>query len=275
MPNRLIRPLAVIVTLTLLALLAQQCARLFWHLATEPPSVSAPTISAQSTPQTPWFSNIIIQSDKRQQVAQTTAAKPTLTSKKTPAPSITQNWRLKGVYAETGDSIAIIQTDAGSHVVEVGDAVADGFIVTKITPTQVLIRGQSDELSLKLANRHLDELANTTYGSQLPPRTPIATTPTANVPVVPFQETDWLTHLFIKPMLENGQPAFEIAANNETGEGLLRGVGLQSGDVILRVDGQAPTHQAWRAVATKLRKAQKIRAKIKRRGTIQTITIKR
>lgn len=270
--TRLQHLLIAVFTLLLLVFLAVQSAGLFWRLWAAPPTISVPTITPKTPNDTPWLANVSFKAEKAQPAAPTTVSRSATAN--SPVMDSAKNWRLKGVYAETGDSIAIIQTNAGSRVLEVGDVVAEGFVVTKITPTQVLIRGTNDELSLQLENRHLAELAETTYGAKLPPRTSIALPKlTTTVPAVPFKETEWLQHLVIKPIRENGQAAFEIAADNSTGEGLLRGVGLQSGDIVLAVDGQAPTPQAWRSLATKLRNSQKIRAKIKRHGTIQTITI--
>lgn len=267
--TRFTRFFSITVTVFLLAVLAHQCARVFWRVTAPAPTIKAPEISVASPSLPAWLSQLNLSSAKA-----TIHGKYPKNALSSTANNISQAWRLKGVYAEAGDSIAIIQTDNASRVVEVGDIVEKGYIVTAITSNQVTLANDSDPVVLNLSSRHLDALAENTFGHQLPPSDPAIAPPlTAKVPGVAFKESAWLQHLLIKPRLENGQPAFEVAADNATGEGLLQGVGLQSGDIILSVDGQAPTPQAWRALATKLRQSQKIRAKIKRRGTIQTITI--
>ncbi len=267
---RMTRLVAVVVTLLLLAVLAYQCAQLLWRVLDNPPVVEVPTIPANakqhSDTATPWLARVTFTAP-----ASTDTAMAAHRSKQPLAAAqvteITQKWLLKGVYAEDGDSIAIIQTETTGYVVEVGDKVESDYLVTAITPEQVTLRGNTQDITLNLLNRHLPQLAeNTVGGGELGPRTPSADeVQPANTPplaTVAFKESDWLKHLLIKPMLDNGQAAFEIGAKNSTGESLLRRVGLQSGDIVLDIDGQLPSPQSWRLLAAKLRQSQKIRASL-------------
>ncbi len=279
---RMTRLFAVVVTLLLLTALAYQCAQLLLRVLNDPPVVEVPAIPAnagqQSDTAAPWLARVTFTAPASTDTAAAAHRSEQPLAASVQPTEITQKWLLKGVYAEDGDSIAIIQTATTGYVVEVGDKVESDYLVTAITPEQVTLRGNTQDITLNLLNRHLPQLAeNTVGGGVLGPRTPSAdeAQPVNTPPLaaVAFKESDWLKHLLIKPMLDNGQAAFEIGAKNSTGESLLRRVGLQSGDIVLDIDGQLPSLQSWRLLAAKLRQSQKIRAKIKRGGTIQTITI--
>lgn len=259
----LLRLLSVVVTLLLLALLAYHGARFFWQAITDTPTVSVPTVTMKEHTETPWLSSLRLHVPKAEPkaVALVPAQKKPIIK---PSDDV-QNWRLKGVYAEDGDSIAIIQTTEGSRIVEVGDIVAGSYIVTNITPTQAVVSGEVGKLTLNLVVRQIDALTENT--------SPVTAKPEQNKQQNTFKTNDWQKYLRIKPLLENGQAAFKVTATNTDGQTLLSSVGLQSGDVILSIDGQTPSPQTWGILAVKLRQSQKIRAKINRNGTIQTITI--
>ncbi|PIE36449.1 MAG: hypothetical protein CSA53_08045, partial [Gammaproteobacteria bacterium] len=249
---RMTRLFAVVVTLLLLAALAYQCAQLLWRVLDDPPVVEVPAIPVnakqQSDAAAPWLARVTFTAPAATDTAAAAQSQKPFTAA-VQSTEITEKWLLKGVYAEDGDSIAIIQTETTGYVVEVGDKVESDYLVTAITPEQVTLRGNTQDITLNLLNRHLPQLAeNTVGGGALGPRTPSADEALpANTPplaAVAFKESDWLKHLFIKPMLDNGQAAFEIGVKNSAGERLLRRVGLQSGDIVLDIDGQLPSPQS-------------------------------
>lgn len=274
--------LSPLITLLLLAVLAFQCARLVWQWLTPTTTVQVAQVTA-SAPKA-WLTSVVFKAQEARQAVNSPLQNPA-----SEVADAVATWRLKGIYAEDNDSVAIIQTadaDKG-HVVEVGEHITKDYTISAITPSQVFIADNSGQVVrvLQLASNHLETLAaNTVGGENLPPRTVQRPSAEENfqsnqysvsgVKPISAPSNALIQHVDFKPLVVDGQTGWQLSAKSTQGFNQLRRLGLRQGDILLMIDGKPPSPEMWRVVMAKWRQSQEIRAKIKRHGRIETITIK-
>lgn len=246
---------------------------------------------AQVTPSPPkaWLSSVVFKPEAKTQTVNNSPMPPLNADV-----AVVAAWQLKGIYAEDGDSVAIIQTTASDRglVVEVGEYITDDYTVREITPAQVSIADNSGQVVhvLQLASNHLETLAaNTEGGEHLLSRMPHRP---LNLPSQPnknsaqsmqdmaqktqsvFSSNALVQHLNFKPQIVDGQTGWQLSASSTQGFNQLRRLGLRQGDILLTIDGKVPSPEMWRVAAVKWRQSQTIRVQIKRHGKIETIALK-
>ncbi|PIE45507.1 MAG: hypothetical protein CSA44_02270 [Gammaproteobacteria bacterium] len=270
---RLLPPL---VSLLLLLGLAYQGARLVWQFFTPETIV---TITEAETPPdddllATWQLSTTLSS-------QTAAGQPAQRQNK----QNRQNWQVKGIYLEDNNqSVAIIQTGKDkSHVVEVGDHIDQEITVVMITAQSVVLDVNGNETELTLQDNTMADISNNTLGFSLA-APPAETTPTATTPAAATAKTavnrasqaiqDFPRFIQLMPLTEKGKTVYQLQTSQPQGIHLLNQLGLQVNDVLLAVDGVPSADINPLQLLENLKKQQKISAKIRRNGTIQTVTIK-
>lgn len=256
--------LNTVILVILLALLAHQTAQLIWGLTATPPKPA--TVALEAGDKTPWFSTLILRPAENQSTEQSNK------SANSAVTSDIDGWVLKGIYAEDQDSVAIIQTGQKSYVLEVGESIENGFVVTAIAPRSITVTGPDGQptKTLTLRDAQLSDLADEVQAAQ----------PNAQGAYRPKPATDkgsvqpaWLTAIRFVPKVIDGQAAVQITATSTEGFSQLRHFGLRQGDILLSIDGMAPSPQMWRVAEAKWRMRQPLVAKIKRFQEIKTITL--
>lgn len=257
------RLLTVVVSLSLLAGLAYQGARLFWHLLTPTVALSVPAVTSSNVSMLPTWR------------LATTTTTPGVGKIKTSASL--SNWQLKGIYLEDGnESVAIIQGAKGdSHVVEVNEHLSENVTVVDIQARLVVLDANGSKVELTLQDNTISDIHENTLGLAARPAAENTADDSAKIPdLQQLTAEDLLQLISLNPVDWQGQGAYTLVANNARGQKLLASLGLLSGDVLLAIN-ETPIQQLNPLeIPQLLKKMQKISAKIYRNGTIATVNIK-
>lgn len=261
------RWLTVVITLLLLWLVAYQSALLLWRFFTPQPVVVTPVLSPQ-TPVEVQFSPLRFSLQTDQQASKTTQPADSSSADRSLPTTILTQWQLVGTYLAPNTALALIKTLQGSYVVEIGQAIENKAVLQHITQDRVVLTVAGKPVELQLADHSLvalkDHMLDYDYATPIRPGYSIT-----NQQSVPKAHLNAFKTLAWKTIVSEGQLAYQILANNATEQALLQSYGLQVSDIILSINGQPLTPALIKLLAFE----KKIKAKIKRNGTIQTIEI--
>lgn len=266
MTPKLRRYASQLVTFGLLSFVAYQSAQLFWHLMTPTAAVVVPTIEQQ--PAKPLLSQLKLQ-------AQTAPSKKS-TSTQPAVPAALANWQLKGTYLEdNNDPIAIIQTPQGSRVAEIGEIIKDNVTLAAIYENHVVLDNQGQPVELYLKRGNLNTISNSSAGAvTVKQNGQVAQSANSNA-LSALSPQLLLQHLSLTAEAYGQRTAYRVTVrdNDAQGAAILKQLGLQSGDLVIALNGLPPTPQSAHELIVSAQKSQKISAKIKRNDKIHTIIL--
>lgn len=149
----------------------------------------------------------------------------------TAAPADASGLALVGVRlaSEPGASTAVIAAEGGQRVVGLGEPVRQGLRLAAVAPGHVVLEGDGREIRLSLPGAR-DELPSAPAPAPLP----------ASNPASDVDPRQLLAEAGLRPRLRGGRlDGFTVIAR---GDGrALASAGLQSGDVLLAVNGESLT----------------------------------
>lgn len=228
----------------LLALLAVQLARLLWLVVPAAPVGKASPANAARVPEL-----ATIDLFNRAEASATPAAD-------------SSGYVLRGVRMDASGGSAIFSDSGGrqqSHAK--GETIAPGIVLRDIGPSFVLLDVAGGLQRLELAPR--DASASDSAGS-LPAALPRAASPGASV-------LDPATLLAQAGLSSDEAGGWTV---NPRGDGAqLQAVGLQAGDVIEQINGQALTPERVSALAEELPGGESVSLTIRRDGQLRTVTL--
>lgn len=242
------------VELGLVLVLAWQAARLVWLFAVPsgpvggwadaaPPAAPAPPLVIASDPFHP-------------------GARPA------PATSSAAGLRLHGVRADGTAGSAILSAGDGAQApFRVGDEVAPGVELAAVGPGHAVLRTRTGAQRLELASPAAPTGARTATRS-LPAAA--AAAPAANAPVDPAA---LLAEAGLRPRTEGGRITGYTVIPRGGGR-LLRESGLQSGDVLVAVDGNPLNPERLAELESELARRDEVRLTVERGGRAQTLTLR-
>lgn len=260
------RWLTVVITSFLLLVIAYQSSSLLWRFFTPEPTITPPVLSFK-TPTATQFASLQFRLRPNQQPNQPTEP-PHQTTKPFPKEEFLAHWQLVGTYLDDHTAFAIIKTPYGSHLVEKGQSLAEGkAVLQQILSNRVILTVAGKQSELFLADHSIqalkDNLLDYSASTTKRPRPIIRKPSFKNTELTLFKALLW------KPLLNGDQLAYQVVANQAAERALLQRYGLLTNDIIISINQQPLTP----ALIDRLAFEKKIKAKVKRNGTIQTIEI--
>ena len=276
--NKLGSKLPRLLSMLLLALCAYTAARLVWLIITPPPELprfsnqqKSPAKNLQQTDYAAQIANAHLFGTPA--VAQTTRPMD--------APVTRLNLKLRGVFAVEDETkgVALIAGSSGPEkMYTVGQKLPGNITLSAVYPDRVILKRNGQFETLKLP-------ATKDTGKGFSPRRGRTTRPTAsNAGSTPkstrlrqirrefLRNPTKLAELVrVAPVMENGQTAgFRLTALKD--DPLFRELGLQSGDVVKRVNGvELDSSTKGLRVLQQLRRAKQVNVTIERNGQLVEI----
>lgn len=250
-----------VVTVTVVALLAVQAARLAWLLLVPPAPVGAPPAPARAAMDATRLERLAID-----------AFHPAQASVHVTADSSGLRLHAARPAADAGSGAAIIAgKDGRQRAFVVGDEVASGVVLAAVASDHVTLAasGARRELRFALPPGGAPAPAPRQASAGLPAaRAPSPTAGTASV-----DPAQLLAQAGLRPVqADDGQPAGYSVIPRGDGA-VLRQAGLQAGDVLLSINGQALTPERYAALPAELAGSRTITFTYARDGTTHTTTL--
>jgi general secretion pathway protein C len=253
--DRLIDPdrLRAAVECSLVVLLAVQLARLAWLALIPPAPIGASAAAPGLPPQRGTYSGI----DAFYPGSGTTVAD-------------TSGLRLfatRSAGSRQGSAI-IADKDGRQRAFAVGDEIVPGTRLTRVAADHVLVESGGLSRRLDFAGTSGPNNSTAAIAGALPTAAPASSEPTS--PVIDPQQL--LAEAGLRPRSEGGRvTGYSVIARGDGAT--LRQAGLQSGDVLLTVNGQALTPERYQELQAELAGAQQITLTYQRGGETRTTTL--
>jgi general secretion pathway protein C len=262
---RFVGPAIVVAEVALVAGLAVLVAKIGW-LVIEPggavsrplPLVQSPRVAAdQSRRALTGDQTLLVTTNPFAPVAETVADLPE-------APETKLNLVLKGVRASAnGTGVAmIVMPNNRLSTFAPGETILDGVVLDRIYGDRVTLRKDGRVEALLMASG-ADRLSVLSSPGDVAPKASAG--PGASDTLISTTATDFLTNLVINPV-HRGQDFIGYEIGNRGDADLLERSGLQSGDIIVAVDGISVGSSSPGELAMKLSSLKKVRLRIDRDG---------
>lgn len=229
---------------SLLILLTVQLARLVWLALPAAPVGVAPLASMGNVPALP-----AIDLFNRVEAVATTATD-------------SSGYALRGVRMDASGGSAIL-SDSNGHQQShgKGETIAPGIRLAEIGPGFVLLEAAGGLQRLDLPKRDAGQPGN---AGNLPSALPGSASPTE-------AKIDPATLLAQAGLSRNEAGGWTVNPRGDGGQ--LRGLGLQAGDVVEQVNGQALTPERVAALAEELPDGESVNLTFRRDGQLRTVTL--
>ncbi|WP_255516471.1 type II secretion system protein N [Luteimonas suaedae] len=258
LPVRGDRPavLRVALEVALVLLLAAQAARLLWIVLTP----LGPVGTASAAPAPPADSPLSLSGD------------PFFPSARSGrAPASAHGYRLFGVRRSgNGGSAILAGSDGAQGAFRVGDEIAEGVVLQAVGSDHAVLRAGGNDQRIAL-----QETATAT--ARTPPASPAAL-PAARASgdgnaATAIDPQQLLAQAGLRPRTEDGRiTGYTLIPRG--GGALLRQAGLESGDVLLAVNGQALTPERMTELEQELARRDRAEITVQRGGETKTITLR-
>lgn len=254
-----IRPRTLLhaVEVALVVILALQAARLIWTFAAPPGPLGRPASASAAGPAADL--SILARFDPFFRLGDGEAPGET-------ASSDVASLQLFGVRVGPGGGSAIIGQPGGAQSsYGLGEEVAPGLRLERVATDHVILSRGGATSRLVFA---------TPAGGILtppppPPAAGAAVSPAAASGLPPLAPADLMKAAAFTPRIQNGQVYGYRVVARDGGE-LLRRAGLQSGDVIIEVDGNAMSEQRFEELAQILAGGSEMQIRFERNGQVMT-----
>lgn len=179
-------------------------------------------------------------------------------------PTTKLNFQLKGVRASAnGTGVAmIVMPNNRLSTFAPGETILDGVVLDRIYGDRVTLRKDGRVEALLMASG-ADRLSVLSSPGDATPK--ISAGAGTSDPLISTTATDFLTNLVINPV-HRGQDFIGYEIGNRGDADLLERSGLQSGDIIVAVDGISVGSSSPDELAMKLSSLKKVRLRIDRDG---------
>lgn len=256
LPARGDRPavLRAALEVALVLLLAAQAARLLWIALTP----LGPIGTASAAPAPPADSPLSLSGD------------PFFPSARSGrAPASAHGYRLFGVRRSgNGGSAILAGSDGAQGAFRVGDEIAEGVVLQAVGSDHAVLRaGGSDQ---RIA---LQETATARTSSASPAALPAARASGDGNAATAIDPQQLLAQAGLRPRTEDGRiTGYTLIPRG--GGALLRQAGLESGDVLLAVNGQELTPERMTELEQELARRDRAEITVQRDGDTKTITLR-
>ena len=262
--RRWVRPVLRVAEVMLVVSLALVMAKLVW-VVVDPGGAVSPNIPLQAAPvQTDILRPVLEVDTLRLTRENPFGSGPVEVAEVPEAPETTLNLRLRGVRASTeeNDGVALITTpDNRTSAYGPGDAILDGVVLNRIYGDRVTLR-KSGQIEALLMESGAGLLSVLTVPGQSAPM------PADNVTAVNgIARVDLMSNLTIDPVHHgNDFVGYRIGTRGDVA--VLTRAGLQPGDVVVGMDGDAMTDVAPADLARKFSDPNPVLLRIDRQGQV-------
>lgn len=177
--------------------------------------------------------------------------------------------RLVGVRVAGSGGSAILQTgSAPQHTVAIGDEVMPGWTLQAVEADHVQLAGAGRQRRIDLAEA---SATRAPAGTSVPVPGPVAAAASRVVPMA-FDPAQLISQVGLQPRERNGEvTGYTLMPRGD--DRLLRQLGLQAGDVLISINGQALDAERLMELSTELGSAPRTTISFERDGQIHRLAL--